>query len=130
VGLGILSTPQTPHLKRVALSDLPSTLVIELKRFRNNGTKVTTPVDIPEVLDMGPLMSLPGYSQPCQFSLASVLSIVGRTVHHGHYTARVKDPDGCVLNYNDHVVGSVYYFSAQQQQWTLCTTPAVLLSML
>lgn len=85
--------------KRLAIGDLPSALVICLKRFSNTGHKVTRRITFPETLE---LAALSAYAHQANrpYSLYGVVSHSGSN-EGGHYIAYVKNSADKWLKKND-----------------------------
>jgi ubiquitin carboxyl-terminal hydrolase 17 len=96
---------QTANTKTRSFVELPDTLIIQLSRFDNQLKKVHVPVEFHDVLDTRPLCPRVGRV----YTLWGVLHHVGASMHSGHYTATVKESDGCVLEYNDSKVSGCWF---------------------
>lgn len=83
-----------PILKQFTISQLPDVLVIQLKRFSNNGLfgdKVQKMVAYPQVLDMEPFLSSPQQEKvEMKYELYAVLVHAGFSLNSGHYYCFVR----------------------------------------
>ena len=89
-----------------ALSRLPRTLVLHLKRFDAVGKKLVTPVALPLTLNLAPYAV--GTSGPTTYSLKALVVHIGSTIRSGHYicfSKRCQDERWC--RYNDSRVDFV-----------------------
>jgi len=87
---------------KTTISRLPSTLIVHLKRFQNDQSKVRTKVDFDlNNVDMSPWLAFPGVArnQSTRYSVFGIVEHQGSS-RGGHYVSYVKHNNSWV-NYND-----------------------------
>lgn len=110
-----------PATKKLQIYQAPKVLVLTLKRFSNSGaeygyfspfSKNSTPVDVPEGLDLTPFCNPKaaksrfwGGSAPKKYKLVA-LSHHSGSLRGGHYTAEGRAKDGGWWEFNDEYVYS------------------------
>jgi hypothetical protein len=113
--ISLLHRWQTSHTTTRVLTRLPESLVVVLVRFGNGrwNLKNETAVQINDDLDLRSLLcDRPSNEDAsnCCYHLWGVVEHHGKSIRLGHYTATVRDPDGCVVHYNDAVVRDSFEF--------------------
>ncbi|KAL0244819.1 hypothetical protein GEMRC1_008901 [Eukaryota sp. GEM-RC1] len=93
--------------KWFSIRTLPNVLLIHLKRFSflGRGSKVCTPVQFPENLNLSKYLAFP--EDGFQYTLHSLILHHGRSLSFGHYTSYVKSSNGLWYHYDDERVSQV-----------------------
>ncbi|RCH81299.1 Ubiquitin carboxyl-terminal hydrolase 36 [Rhizopus stolonifer] len=71
---------------------VPMNLVIQLKRFNADGSKITKHIQFEEKLDIQHVVT--EKEKSVDYSLYAVIVHTGQTIHDGHFKAYVKSPSG------------------------------------
>lgn len=105
--------------KQVVFWSLPNVMIISLKRFNANGTKIQVPVDIPiDHLDLSKYVY--GYDKKSyNYELYGICNHMGGTLG-GHYTAFVKNVSGKWFSYNDTNVNEVDIEKSLNKNYAYC----------
>ncbi|TAQ85144.1 hypothetical protein B7494_g6534 [Chlorociboria aeruginascens] len=77
----------------------PDTLIIGMKRFRYDGAKDNSRVEVQPILDLSPYQ-FPGVTKPLLYELCAVIKHFGNTVS-GHYVASAKARDSTWYCFDD-----------------------------
>ena len=80
--------------------NLPSVLIITLKRFNNNNQKINKYIDIPHILNMNKYIIGYNTKNDTCFELYAICNHMGGT-RGGHYTANIKHANDIWFNCND-----------------------------
>jgi len=92
--------------KGIIFWSLPNILIIDLKRFTNNNTKINCLIDIP-IHDADFSKYVKGYNKESyKYDLYGICNHSGGVLG-GHYTANVKNANGKWYNYNDTLVKEI-----------------------
>lgn len=78
---------QKKGLKKDKFISFPETLILHLKRFTREGTKISTVVSFAEILDLS------RFQKNSRLELFGVISHSGESLNNGHYVAFVKNLD-------------------------------------
>tara|TARA_B110000285_G_C15019835_1_gene560990 strand:- start:44 stop:856 length:813 start_codon:yes stop_codon:yes gene_type:complete len=90
---------------------LPQVLIIDLKRFNKNGTKIQSPIQLNMTLSMTPYMI--GYNKDdAEYELYGICNHSGNC-SGGHYTAHIKCSDNKWYIFNDTIVSEDKKFSGR-----------------
>ena len=90
---------------------LPEVLIVDLKRFNKNGTKIQVPLQLDMNLSMSPYMI--GYNKDdTDYELYGVCNHSG-SCSGGHYTAHIKCSDNKWYLFNDTIVSEDKKFSGR-----------------
>ncbi|KAJ1979189.1 hypothetical protein H4R34_002923 [Dimargaris verticillata] len=96
--------------KQMTIYQSPEVLTIQLKRFSYEhsmfGSKLSKPIEYPEMLDLSPYISASqkASERHCQYRLYGVLVHSGSTCHSGHYYCYVKASSGVWYCMDDNMV--------------------------
>ena len=93
------------RFKTTYIKDPPIVLCVHLKRFSNTA-KITTQIEVPQVLDINPYS--PNYSassKPQKYVFRASIKHIGPSAAEGHYKTLTKSK-GYFLEYNDASVTS------------------------
>lgn len=88
--------------KQYYLFRTPNILIIQLKRFRANGSKISTSIQVPARLDLSG--SPYNKSSDALFHLYGYISHFGGTTSSGHYTACMRGFDRNWYHFDDESV--------------------------
>lgn len=95
------------HAKALRITELPTILVIHLKKFTQFGEKITFPINFPtnEIVTI----KQRNRDSETHYQIFGYINHHGSTVQSGHYTADIKNLDvpdgkGCWVRYNDDSV--------------------------
>ncbi|KAI6232378.1 USP domain-containing protein [Aphelenchoides besseyi] len=92
--------------RQFCLLHSPNILVVQLKRFRTNYSKISTPVDVQPTLNLSKYGSQKKPSNH-MYRLYGFISHYGSTTHSGHYIATMRGYDNKWYVFDDASVTSV-----------------------
>ena len=89
---------------------LPQILMINVKRFSGNLTKVTKPINVPEHIDLSATCIDIKPDVKAKYSLMSIACHIG-SMHNGHYFAVCRHPDGSWLMIDDDSLSPIEHYT-------------------
>ncbi len=102
--------------KQLLFKNLPTILVVHLKRFSPFGGKLMSHVEYSPRLNMKQYSSRSCGEEDFNYDLYAVLVHSGHSTHSGHYYSYVKAPNGGWYEMNDSYVGQVGLKTVLRQQ--------------
>lgn len=89
--------------RRLSLLRLPEVLILTLKRFDNEESRISTPIIFPlETLDLSSFIKGPPATKAAPLGFLGVIDHFGNAARQGHYVSRIKDREtGRLMALND-----------------------------
>ncbi|KAI6182008.1 Ubiquitin carboxyl-terminal hydrolase 42, protein [Aphelenchoides fujianensis] len=94
---------QVGTTRRWFILQAPNVLIIQLKRFRPNSSKLQNEVQVPLYLDLGEFASNKA-QQPASYRLYGFISHYGSSIHSGHYVATMRGFNDKWYEFDDSTV--------------------------
>lgn len=103
--------------KQLLLDDrqLPSYLIIHLKRYDPMLQKLEHTIEVPFNLDISNFLNSSSTKTIAPYSLKAIITQIGSTIKGGHYIAQVQDDSGQWFNCNDANISPINNFEQGKQ---------------